>query len=134
MLTIKGSVAVITGGAGMLGQQHAEVLSDAGAHVVIADISQQISDPVAERITKRNNIEALGVEVDITSEASVNLMVDKIIKKFSRVDILINNAAVKPKNIFNRKFYNLSRLACYCYLLHTLCNQNRRRNGACFIG
>ena len=101
LFDLKGKVAVITGGAGMLGQQHAEVLSDAGAHVVIADISQQISDPVAERITKRNNIEALGVEVDITSEASVNLMVDKIIKKFSRVDILINNAAVKPKNIFN---------------------------------
>ena len=85
----------------MLGQQHAEVLSDAGAYVVIADISQEICDPVAERITKRNDIEALGVEVDITSETSVKKMVDKIHQKFSRIDILINNAAVKPKHIFN---------------------------------
>jgi|SRR3989344_3649996 len=102
LFNLRGKVAVITGGAGMLGQQHAEILSDAGAHVVIADIKQELCDPVAKKITDRNGVEAFGVEVDLSDEISVLKMVEKIKLKFGRIDILINNAVAKPKSFFKK--------------------------------
>jgi NAD(P)-dependent dehydrogenase (short-subunit alcohol dehydrogenase family) len=102
LFSLNDKVVVITGGAGMLGSQYAEVLSDAGAHVVITDINQESCDKVANNITKRNNIEAIGVESDITNEDSIKNMVDVVKTKFGKIDILINNAATKPKNLFNK--------------------------------
>ncbi|MEW5896123.1 MAG: SDR family oxidoreductase [Nanoarchaeota archaeon] len=97
LFSLKGKVAIITGAVGLLGAQYAEILSDAGAHVVIADINQEACDKLAQKITKRNNIESLGVEVDISDEGSVKLMLEKVKSKFGKVDILINNAVARPK-------------------------------------
>ena len=102
LFDLTGRVAIITGGAGMLGQQHAEILNDVGAHVVIADIKQEICDEVARKITARNGIEAIGVEVDLSQEDSVIRMVEKIKYKFGAIDILINNAVAKPKTFFKK--------------------------------
>ena len=102
LFSLHHQVAIVTGGAGMLGRQHAEILSDAGAQVVIADIKQDICDEIAKKITSRNDITALGVEVDITDEKSVLQMTKKIKEKFGKIDILINNAAGKPKNLFQK--------------------------------
>ena len=94
---LQGKVALLIGGAGLLGKNYAEILSDAGANVVIADIDQEVCSLVAEGITQRNNLEALGVQVDITQRESVEAMVQKVLKKFGRIDILINNAVARPK-------------------------------------
>ncbi|MBT7402687.1 SDR family oxidoreductase [Candidatus Woesearchaeota archaeon] len=102
LFSLNDKVVVITGGAGMLGTQHAEILSDAGAHVVIVDIKQEFCDTVAQTITSRNNVEAIGIEADITNEIALKNAVEIINKKFGKIDILINNAAVKPKNLFNK--------------------------------
>lgn len=102
LFSLKEKVVIITGGAGMLGQQHAEILSAAGAHVVIADIDQKICDDVAKRITKYSGIESFGLRVDISDENSVKEMISKIKSKFGKIDILINNAVAKPKAFFKK--------------------------------
>ena len=93
---LSGRVAVITGGAGMLGMQHAAVIAEAGGHAVIADVSED-TERLAESLSGAHGAEALGVRVDITRQAEVEAMVGAVVGKFGRIDILINNAALTVK-------------------------------------
>jgi NAD(P)-dependent dehydrogenase (short-subunit alcohol dehydrogenase family) len=90
---LDGSVAVVTGGAGMLGTQHAEALTDFGAHVVLADLRGQRSISIAARLTAEKGIRCLGLEVDVSDKGSVEFMVQRTLSEFGRLDVLVNNAA-----------------------------------------
>ena len=90
-------VAILTGGAGLLGREYAVALAEAGAHVVIADINGQAARRLAVEATERTGVEALGIETDVASKLSVQAMVQKTEDAFGRVDILVNNAALDPK-------------------------------------
>jgi len=90
-------VAIITGGAGMLGMQHAHAIAEAGGHPVIADLSSRHAMSSASRIAKRHRVASLGVGVDITQPAQVRAMVKAVLHRFRRIDILINNAALTVK-------------------------------------
>jgi NAD(P)-dependent dehydrogenase (short-subunit alcohol dehydrogenase family) len=90
-------VAIVTGGAGLLGFQHGAILAAAGAHVVLLDLGLANPQLRAEQLTAAHGPDCLGLAVDITSEASLLEARDAILAKFSRIDILINNAANNPK-------------------------------------
>jgi NAD(P)-dependent dehydrogenase (short-subunit alcohol dehydrogenase family) len=90
---LTGRVAVITGGAGLLGVQHAIAIHDFGGIPVIADIRGDAARAAAKRVGPR----AIGVKLDVTSRKSVTALRDFLLKKFGRVHILINNAAHNPK-------------------------------------
>jgi NAD(P)-dependent dehydrogenase (short-subunit alcohol dehydrogenase family) len=89
-------VAVITGGAGTLGMQHAAAIAEAGGHAVIADVSEDTVRSAAA-LTATHGIEALGVRLDIRRPAEVEAMVGAVMEKFGRLDILINNAALTTR-------------------------------------
>jgi NAD(P)-dependent dehydrogenase (short-subunit alcohol dehydrogenase family) len=97
LFDLTGRVAIVTGGAGLLGYHHGAILADAGAHVVLLDLAS--ANPVlrAEQLQIAHGPECLGIAADITSEASLLEARDAIVAKFGRVDILINNAANNPK-------------------------------------
>ncbi len=90
-------VAIITGGAGLLGSHHAAILAAAGAHAVLLDLPA--ADPAgrASQLTETYGIECLGLIADITDEASLLAARDLLLNRFGRIDILINNAANNPK-------------------------------------
>jgi NAD(P)-dependent dehydrogenase (short-subunit alcohol dehydrogenase family) len=90
-------VAVVTGGAGLLGTQHGEALASAGATVVLLDLERANPAQAAARIAEKHKVPAIGLPTDITDPASVERMRDAVLEKFGRVDILINNAANNPK-------------------------------------
>ncbi len=94
---LDGRVAVITGGAGLLGLMHAEAVAEAGGRPVLADIDAARAVKAAASLAKRFKTQALGVGCDITDEASVRELLKTVLKRFGRVDILINNAANDPK-------------------------------------
>lgn len=93
---LKGQVAVVTGGAGLLGKQFCHTLAQAGAAVVAADLSAESSDKVAQGIRAEGG-QALGVSVDVTRPDSVNAMVERTLSAFGRLDILVCSAALDPK-------------------------------------
>lgn len=97
LFDLAGRVAVVTGGAGMLGYHHGAILAAAGAHVVLLDLA--VANPAlrAEQLQLAHGPECLGLASDITSEASLLEARDAILAKFGRIDILINNAANNPK-------------------------------------
>ena len=66
LFDLSGRVAIITGGAGMLGMQHAAAISEAGGHAVIADLSEEAVSRSARELTDAYGLEAFGVQVDIT--------------------------------------------------------------------
>ncbi len=90
-------VAIITGGAGLLGYHHGAILAAAGAHVVLLDLA--VANPAlrAEQLQLAHGPECLGLAADITSEVSLEEARKIILDRFGRVDILINNAANNPK-------------------------------------
>lgn len=90
-------VAVITGGAGRLGVQHARAIAGAGGIPVLVDIAGDLARERSEDLAREFNVPALGVEADISDPQSVARCKDQVLGRYSRIDILINNAAHNPK-------------------------------------
>ncbi|HEY6249331.1 MAG TPA: SDR family oxidoreductase [Candidatus Angelobacter sp.] len=97
LFDLSGRVAIITGGAGLLGYQHGDILAAAGAHVVLLDL--EVSDPAkrAAQLTASHRVQCIGLTTDITNERSIVDACNRIVAKFGRIDILINNASRNPK-------------------------------------
>jgi NAD(P)-dependent dehydrogenase (short-subunit alcohol dehydrogenase family) len=90
-------VAIATGGAGLLGRQYAATLLKAGARVVVADLPAAAPARAAAAAAEEAGGEAIGVEVDVTKKDSVHRMIAAALDRWSRLDILINNAGIDPK-------------------------------------
>jgi len=90
MTRLAGKVAVVTGGAAGIGAAIAAGYAREGAMLVIADLSLEKATAIAGSLGGG----AFGLEVDISSQDSVEAMADQIIKRVGRVDILVNNAGV----------------------------------------
>ena len=97
LFDLTGRVAIVTGGAGLLGYHHGAILADAGANVVLLDLAATNPGLRADQLQIAHGPECLGLAADITSEASLLEARDAILAKFGRIDILINNAANNPK-------------------------------------
>jgi NAD(P)-dependent dehydrogenase (short-subunit alcohol dehydrogenase family) len=96
-LDLSERVAVVTGGAGLLGVRHAEAIAEMGGVPILVDIhGERLQEQIAG-ITSRYQVEAVGIEADVTQPDAVSDVLDQILSRFRRVDILINNAAVDPK-------------------------------------
>ncbi len=90
LFSLKGRVAVVTGALGLIGKNHCKALSEAGANVIVCDLDEIKCKEFAPTLAEKS----LGVGVDITKKESILNLKDEIIKKFSKVDILVNNAAL----------------------------------------
>ena len=90
-------VAIITGGAGMLGVQHATLLAGACAHVVLADVDRERAQCAAAGLSMREGMTALGMGCDVTVPEQVAAAIDAVMARFGRIDILINNSALTVK-------------------------------------
>jgi NAD(P)-dependent dehydrogenase (short-subunit alcohol dehydrogenase family) len=97
LFDLSGRVAIVTGGAGMLGYHHGTILAAAGANVILLDLARTSPWIRAEQLQAAHGTECLGLAADITSEESLWQVRDAILDKFGRIDILINNAANNPK-------------------------------------
>lgn len=90
---LTGRVAVITGGAGLLGLSHARAIHHAGGIPVLIDIAA----PPAEQLRARAGFEARCLRCDITREDQVQDSLSTLLSDYGRIDILVNNAANNPK-------------------------------------
>ena len=99
LFDLSGRVAIITGGAGLLGQEFCRTLVEAGAYVVVADIDHAAASRVVDELKMGNNSvsRALAVQVDVTQPVSVHNMCETALVNFGRLDILVNSAALDPK-------------------------------------
>lgn len=90
IFSLKGKVAIVTGALGLIGKEHCIALAEAGANVVVTDINREECENFASQLP----VESLGLSLDVTNRNSVEFVRDKILEKFGRIDILVNNAAI----------------------------------------
>jgi len=88
---LKDKVAIVTGAAQGIGRAMAEGLASEGASIVIADIAKA---DLAAKEMREKNFKAIGIKVDVASEADTQKMAAETIKAFGRIDILVNNAGI----------------------------------------
>jgi NAD(P)-dependent dehydrogenase (short-subunit alcohol dehydrogenase family) len=91
LFTIRGQVAVITGGAGVLCRAMAKALAAAGAKIAVLDLAEEPARKLADEI-KSTGGEAIGVPCNVLDRASVDAAVETVVKAFERVDVLVNGA------------------------------------------
>ena len=106
---LTGKVAVVTGGAGLLGEKHAEAIAEFGGIPVLLDIDKKTGNEKAQRISKEYQVDCAFKLCDITDESQISSIRDSLLSKFGQIDILINNAAIDPK-VEAKSEKNLSRL------------------------
>ena len=94
---LSGRVAIITGGAGLLGMQHAQAIASTGGFLVLVDLAPARPAERAAALATTWKVQAMGVVADITNAKQVRSLSKAVMKRFGRVDILINNAANNPK-------------------------------------
>lgn len=93
-------VAIITGGAGLLGKQHALALGNAGANVFVSDINLESCEKTCRELSqecKNESARFFAISLDVTNEESITNAKKEILDAKGKVDILINNAAIDPK-------------------------------------
>jgi 2-deoxy-D-gluconate 3-dehydrogenase len=93
---LKDRVAIVTGGAGLLGTEFCKTLAEAGASVVVVDLNIEAAEKNADALTK-DGYRVKGFGVDITKPDSVKGLVASVLSDFGRLDILVNSAALDPK-------------------------------------
>lgn len=94
LMNLKGRVALVTGGAGHIGLAIAEALAELGAKVVLLDINKGRCEENSKLISSKYGVETFFLEVDLTKENKVRLVPGRVLEKFSRLDILVNCAAL----------------------------------------
>lgn len=94
--SLAGKTALITGGAGLMGMEHASALLASGAAVVLTDIGEPSLAKAAERLSGEGG-RVITKVMDVTDKAAVTRAAAELAAAGTRVDILINNAAIDPK-------------------------------------
>jgi NAD(P)-dependent dehydrogenase (short-subunit alcohol dehydrogenase family) len=103
LFDLTGRVAIVTGGAGLLGRQFSQALVEAGAAVIIASRTLESCRAWAEELTtyargleiwrdRPSTPVALSLSLDVTRPESAHALVDATLEQFGRLDILVNNA------------------------------------------
>lgn len=97
-MDLSGKVAIITGASSGIGEATAFRLAEEGVGVVLAARGLDRLEKIAREIDRRGG-RAIAVKTDVTQRAEVNALIQCALDRFSRVDIMVNNAAVMPLSL-----------------------------------
>lgn len=93
-LGLKDKVALITGSARGLGRAIAEKLAGEKVKIAVTDVNDALAAATAEEISQKYGVETIALKHDVASEESTKEVVKSVINRFSKIDILINNAGI----------------------------------------
>jgi 3-oxoacyl-[acyl-carrier protein] reductase len=94
--------ALVTGGSRGIGRAIAETLAQRGARIVIADRQLELAQATAAELASATGQTVIALPVDVADPASVKTLVDEVLAKFQRLEILVNNAGVTRDTLLVR--------------------------------
>ena len=94
-MNLKNKVCIITGGASGIGYGIAKRFVADGARVVIADLKLDAAQKAADELSAKGPGKAMAVEMNVIDEAQVNTGVEKVVKEWGGVDVLVSNAGIQ---------------------------------------
>ena len=98
-MTDVAQVAIVTGSAGGIGEATARALAERGARVAVADVREADAQAVAGRLVAEGR-DAVAVTVDVGDPRSATAMVQSVVSRWGRVDVLVNNAGIESSKPF----------------------------------
>ena len=99
LFSLKGKVAIITGGSRGIGKGISRALSAAGSDIVIAARDQVKMEQAARELKEEFGVQVFCVHVDVQQESQIKAMVQKVRDTFKRIDILVNNAGMNIRKM-----------------------------------
>ena len=99
LFDLHGKVAVVTGGAGILGQHFCAGLAESGATVAVVDLHEGKAKELALALADRYKVVAIGIGCDVADAESVRAMVACVVSKYGKINVLHNNAAGKSDDL-----------------------------------
>ena len=96
-MTLKGKVAIVTGGNSGIGKAITLALAGAGANVAIDYVANEQATEDLERQVATLGDRAIGVDADVSKVSDLQMLVDQTVKELGRVDIMINNAGIETR-------------------------------------
>jgi 2-deoxy-D-gluconate 3-dehydrogenase len=94
--SLTGKVALVTGGAGLLGKEFCRTLAEAGATVYLADQNEDLIDRSVKDLANLKGI-VIGIQINVIDPVSIEKVVAKIMADSKSLDVLVNSAALDPK-------------------------------------
>jgi 3-oxoacyl-[acyl-carrier protein] reductase len=101
-MRLQGKVAVITGAAQSIGRAIAEIFAKEGANIVVSDINAEAALKTAEEIKKQYNVETISNTCNVAKLEECEALIKVVLDKFSKIDILTNNAGITKDNLVLR--------------------------------
>lgn len=99
MTIMKGKVVVVTGASSGIGRALAEEISEKGGRVVLAARDESKLEQLHSRL-KEANAEVMIVRTDVSREEDCRMLIEKTLDRFGRIDVLINNAGISMRALF----------------------------------
>lgn len=99
---LTGKVAIITGGGRGIGKSIALALAREGANIIISDVDRKLAENASLEISAEIKVETLAVNTNVVNYSEVESLVKNTLDKFSKIDILINNAGITRDNLLLR--------------------------------
>lgn len=96
LVSLKGRVAVVTGGAQGLGRAMVNRLAEAGASVLILDLKSEQAEAAARAVSEATGSRVMAAGVDVTDTASLVAAADRAVSELGGLDVWVNNAGLYP--------------------------------------
>ncbi|MFA5513766.1 MAG: SDR family oxidoreductase [Sphaerochaetaceae bacterium] len=105
-MRLDGKSVFVTGGARGLGYAMATALAEAGASIMIADLDLNSAKEAAKELSKISNKKMTAIGVDISKPHEVNLMVEKMLSEYGKIDVAFCNAGIGKENRVEEDSYD----------------------------
>src|SRR6516164_1573642 len=96
-MSLKGKVAIVTGGNSGIGKAVTLALAGAGANVAIDYVADEQATEDLERQVAALGDKSIGVEADVSKVADLQMLIDRAVKEMGRLDIMVNNAGIETR-------------------------------------
>jgi len=104
---LRNKIILVTGGAGLIGQEFIKAIAEQNGIAIIADINDEIGLKVKDNLSKELNSKNIDfIKLDITSKKSLLECINNIHAKYNKIDALVNNAYPRNKN-YGRHFFDV---------------------------